>query len=166
VAKISKALGALFDLLGKRPAREDIGALPDATPKDPSKRTFLKGAASAPIVYGALSNIPLGKVEQVIPKNFNIFKDLPKFTKILDKDLESILGYDIPLKNFKDRIEKRSGIFSAQSGILMKDLTEEIKELFPKTTKSDIEKYLDNLKNVQYLDDSGEFVFRSKSEKK
>ena len=131
-----------------------------STPIDEGRRKVVGGIVASPIAVGALSQIPLSTTSQVIPKTFNIFKDLPKFTKILDKDLESILGYDIPLKNFKDKIMKRSGVFSAQSGILMKELSKEIKELFPRTTKKDIEKYLDNLKNVQYLDDSGEFVFR------
>ena len=145
-----------------KPLRTFLNNLANKTsvPTDVSRRTFIQGAVAAPVVAGALSQIPLSTTSQVIPKTFNIFKDLPKFTKILDKDLESILGYDIPLKNFKDKIMKRSGVFSAQSGILMKDLSKEIKELFPRTTKKDIEKYLDNLKNVQYLDDSGEFVFR------
>ena len=56
--------------VGTRPLRRFLSNLGNKTsaPTDTSRRTLLKGAVAAPVVAGAFSNIPLGKVvDEVVP---------------------------------------------------------------------------------------------------
>lgn len=79
-----------------------------AGPKIP-RRTFVQGMAAAPVA-GALSKLPLGKVDEVakvakvakvaLPKDFSIFYDLPRLKSQIDEILEGdIKTYDYDFVN-------------------------------------------------------------------
>jgi hypothetical protein len=75
-----------------RPLRRFLSNLSSKTsePIDVGRRKVVGGIAATPIVAGALSQIPLGKVEpiieKVVPKNFNIF-DLSSFKERFEDDV-------------------------------------------------------------------------------
>jgi len=77
-----------------------------------SRRKVIKGMAALPAA-GALSKLPLGKVDEVakvakvakvaIPKNFNILRDLPSAKNLIDEILEGdIKTYDYDFVNPDD----------------------------------------------------------------
>lgn len=104
MAKLDKILKALINKIP-----EGAGALPDDVPKDPSKRTFLKGAAAAPIVAGALSNIPLGKIiDEVKPLTEKVKFNL---------DLSS-------LESFKDKVQDFFDLAFEEGDMVRADMIE------------------------------------------
>tara|TARA_R110002020_G_scaffold2343_4_gene10913 strand:- start:10582 stop:11787 length:1206 start_codon:yes stop_codon:yes gene_type:complete len=79
-----------------------------AGPKIP-RRTFVQGMAATPVA-GALSKLPLGKIDDVapvakvarvaLPKDFNILRDLPSAKNLIDEILEGdIKTYDYDFVN-------------------------------------------------------------------
>mgnify|MGYP003124301671 CR=1 FL=1 len=103
MAKLDKILKALINKIP-----EGAGALPDDVPKDPSKRTFLKGAAATPIVAGALSNIPLGKVvDEIVPAVKKKFLSLPKSRFDLPALIEQV--DEIKIESFEEGLDMYSG---------------------------------------------------------
>ena len=95
-----------------RPLRRFLSNLANKTsaPTDMSRRTLLQGAVAAPVVAGALSEIPLGKVvDEIVPavdktapvlkkaknvKNMLRLTDLPQMKKTLIKLEAEDLGID------------------------------------------------------------------------
>jgi len=98
--------------VGTRPLRRFLSNLSSKTsaPTDLSRRTLLQGAVAAPVVAGALSEIPLGKVvDEIVPavdkaapvlkkakniKSMLRLTDLPQMKKTLIKLEAEDLGID------------------------------------------------------------------------
>ena len=78
--------------VGTRPLRRFLSNLGNKTSAttDTGRRKVVGGIVAAPVVAGALSQIPLGKVEpmveKIVPKNFNIF-DLSSFKEKFEDDV-------------------------------------------------------------------------------
>jgi hypothetical protein len=109
---ITKPARAFLSNLGRKTSSDIVPAaeplIASAGPKIP-RRTFVQGMAAAPVA-GALSKLPLGKVDEVakvakvakvaIPKNFNILRDLPSAKNLIDEILEGdIKTYDYDFVN-------------------------------------------------------------------
>jgi hypothetical protein len=78
--------------VGTRPLRKFLSNLGNKTSAttDTGRRKVVGGIVASPVVAGALSQIPLGKVEpmveKIVPKNFNIF-DLSSFKEKFEDDV-------------------------------------------------------------------------------
>jgi len=105
---ITKPAAAFLSNLGRKTS-SDIVPTPEpliasSGPTIP-RRTFVQGAVATPVA-GALSKLPLGKIDDVapvakaarltIPKNFDILRDLPSTKRMID----DILIDDIETYNF------------------------------------------------------------------
>lgn len=105
--------------VGTRPLRRFLSNLGNKTsaPTDTSRRTLLKGAVAAPVVAGAFSNIPLGKVvDEVVP----VAKEAAPVLKKV-KNIKSMLRLtDLP------QMKKSLIRFQAEDlGIELSDLSKE-----------------------------------------
>ena len=102
--------------VGTRPLRRFLSNLGNKTsaPTDMSRRTLLQGAVAAPVVAGALSEIPLGKVvDEIVPvpketapvESIVRLTDLPQMKKVLVQD--RIVDGDIDFDDISDIVGRK-----------------------------------------------------------
>ena len=112
MAKLDKALGALLDLLGKRPAREDIGAFKDIPANDPVDLSKVK-ELHRDLDFQTTESIRLGMVPQGTEFDASIFRAIPELDDYYS-DLPNIFRFDNPNSSRTARDERISFIDSRE----------------------------------------------------
>ena len=146
---ITKPAAAFLSNLGRKTSSDIVPAaeplIASAGPKIP-RRTFVQGAVATPVA-GALSKLPLGKIDDVapvakaarltIPKNFD-FSSLNAFKKGIDeaKYLAKIEGREDDLL-FIDELDAPEFISEANEDEIL-DMISEMKYKFPDSSDEEI----------------------------
>ena len=150
--------------VGTRPLRKFLSNLGNKTSSestDMSRRTLLKGAVAAPVVAGALSEIPLGKVVDDPSKNLikNIKLDFPN-------DIDKLNPF--ALKKYFDNDEKLFEWFDSgiTDNLMLPDSNEILKDVggdFKKANDiilNDIDNLIDQIHYDKRIDESGTQFFQ------
>jgi hypothetical protein len=115
---VTRPIKGFLSSLGRKTSSDIV---PNAEPLIASagpnipRRTFVQGMAATPVA-GALSKLPLGKIDDVapvakatrlaLPKNFNILRDLPNAKRLIDDYLvEEFETFDYDFIDNLDEIE-------------------------------------------------------------
>ena len=136
----TKPLKGFIDNLAAKAEPEPLIAA--AGPKVP-RRTVVKGLAATPVA-GALSKLPLGKVDEVapvaraarlsLPENFNILRDLPNTKRLIDDYVGEDLSVqfddidDIDYEELEDLVEQVSDSDRFDIADTFDDVRESMKE--------------------------------------
>ena len=114
VAKISKALGGLLNLLGKTPAREDIGAFKDIPANDPVDLSKVK-ELHRDLDFQTTESIRLGMVPRGTEFDASIFNEIPDIAEYYE-DLPNIFKFDNP-NSLRSARDERINFIDSQEKI-------------------------------------------------
>tara|TARA_R100000329_G_scaffold23194_1_gene22252 strand:- start:581 stop:1183 length:603 start_codon:yes stop_codon:yes gene_type:complete len=112
VAKLDKALGALLDLLGKRPAREDIGAFKDIPANDQVNLSKVE-ELHKDLNFETQSARQQGMIDMNTELDASIFRAVPELDDYYS-DLPNIFRFDNPNSPRTARDERISFIDSRE----------------------------------------------------
>ena len=112
MAKLDKALGALLDLLGKRPAREDIGAFKDIPANDQVNLSKVE-ELHKDLNFETQSARQQGMIDMNTELDASIFRAIPELDDYYS-DLPNIFRFDNPNSSRTARDERISFIDSRE----------------------------------------------------
>jgi len=112
MAKLDKALGALLDLLGKRPAREDIGAFKDIPANDQVDLSKVQ-ELHQDLNFETQSARQQGMIDMNTELDASIFRAVPELDDYYS-DLPDIFRFDNPNSSRTARDERISFIDSRE----------------------------------------------------